>query len=54
VYNGANWLLVVFVAFWLVWVVRLVGSYRRGTGERRQQLKWFMAGAAIAGVCMVL
>jgi hypothetical protein len=54
VYNSANSLSIVFVAFWLVWVVRLVATYRRGTGERRQQFKWFMAGAAISGVCLVV
>ena len=52
VYKAANSLLVVFLAFWLAWVVRLVGSYRRGTRERRQQLKWFMAGAAITGIAL--
>jgi len=52
VYNSANSLVILFVAFWLVWVVRLVATYRRGTGERRQQFKWFMAGAAISGVCL--
>ena len=52
VYNSANSLVILFVAFWLVWVVRLVATYRRETGERRQQFKWFMAGAAISGVCL--
>lgn len=54
VYNGANSLLVVFAAFWLVWVVRLVASFRHGSDERRQQLKWFMAGAGIAGVSLLI
>jgi hypothetical protein len=54
VYTWANSLLLVFVVFWLLWVVRLVATYLRSTGERRQQLKWFMAGAAMAGVCLTL
>ena len=54
VYNGGEALLPVFLGFWLVWVVRLVGSYRRGTGEQRQQLKWFLAGAAISGIGLLV
>jgi len=54
VYNGAETLLPVFLGFWLVWVVRLVGSYRRGTGEQRQQFKWFLAGAAISGIGLLI
>jgi hypothetical protein len=49
VYYGGETLLPVFLAVWFVWVVRLMRSYRRGTGEQRQQFKWFMAGAAISG-----
>jgi len=53
VYNiGLGWP-VVFVAFWLVWVIRLVTSYRRSTGERRQQLRWFLGGATVAGIGLV-
>jgi hypothetical protein len=36
----------------LCWLVSLAGqalSYRRSSGERRQQLKWLMSGTAIAG-----
>ena len=54
VYNGGEALLPVFLAFWLVWVVRLVRSYRRGTGEQRQQFKWFMVGAAISGIGLLV
>jgi hypothetical protein len=32
--------------FWLSFVARQVLSWRRATGERRQQLKWLMSGAA--------
>jgi hypothetical protein len=42
-------LLPVLVAFWVAFVVGQVLSWRRASGERRQQLKWLMSGAA---VCM--
>jgi hypothetical protein len=32
----------------LSWVVRQVVAYRRSSGDRRQQLKWLMAGGAFA------
>jgi hypothetical protein len=38
------------VACWLAFVARQVVSYRRATGERRQQLKWVMCGAAVTAV----
>jgi len=43
-------ILLVLVVFWLVFVASQVLSWRRASGERRQQLKWLMSGAA---VCMV-
>jgi hypothetical protein len=42
-------ILLVLAVFWLVFVASQVLSWRRATGERRQQLKWLMSGAA---VCM--
>ncbi|HEY6277941.1 MAG TPA: hypothetical protein VIX86_16600 [Streptosporangiaceae bacterium] len=33
--------------FWVLFVVQQVLSWRQATGERRQQLKWLMSGAAI-------
>ena len=33
--------------FWVLFVLRQVLSWRRATGERRAQLKWLMAGAAL-------
>jgi hypothetical protein len=36
--------------FWVSFVARQVLSWRRATGERRQQLKWLMSGAAITVV----
>ena len=35
-------------AFWLAFAARQVLSWRRANGERRQQLKWLMGGAALA------
>jgi hypothetical protein len=40
--------------FWLASVARQVLSWRQATGERRQQLKWLTAGAAIAVVGLAL
>jgi hypothetical protein len=42
-------ILPVMAVFWLVFVARQVLSWRRADGERRQQLKWLVSGAA---VCM--
>jgi hypothetical protein len=36
--------------FWLSFVARQVLSWRRASGERRQQLKWLMSGAAVTVV----
>jgi hypothetical protein len=41
---------------WLVWLAGQVLSYRRSSGERRQQLKWLLSGAAVfiaAGIGLV-
>jgi hypothetical protein len=37
------------VACWLASLAGQALSYRRSSGERRQQLKWLMAGSAVAG-----
>jgi hypothetical protein len=47
-------LLPVLLAFWLLFAARLVLSWRRASGDRRQQLKWLMAGSAVAVVGFVL
>jgi len=51
---GLHWVVPVFFAGlavgWLSALCRQVISWRRSTGERRQQLKWLMSGAAIAGL----
>ena len=50
--SNASFVLVVlpFFAISLSWVVRQVVRYRRSTGDRRQQLKWLLAGGSFA-VC---
>jgi hypothetical protein len=40
-------LIVALPVFWVSFVARQVLSWRQATGERRQQLKWLMSGAAI-------
>jgi hypothetical protein len=51
---GVGFLLtVVGVAISLSWVARLVISYRRSAGERRQQTKWLAAGVAVFVVSLV-
>jgi hypothetical protein len=41
---------VLLPAFWLSFVAAQVISWRRSSGERRQQLKWLMASAAVLAV----
>ncbi len=40
--------------FWLAFAARQVLSWRRATGERRQQLKWLLSGAVLALAGLVL
>jgi hypothetical protein len=47
-------LLPVLVVFWLVFVASQVLSWRRASGERRQQLKWLMSGAAVCMAAVAL
>lgn len=39
---------------WVAWIGRLVVSYRRAKGDRRQQLKWLSGGAAITLIVFVV
>jgi len=48
-----NALFLLLALIWLAWVVRQVISYRRSSGERRQQLKWLMSGGAACVVAVV-
>jgi hypothetical protein len=52
--TGAGFLLVPL--FWVAFAVRQVFSWRRATGERRQQLKWLTSGAvaALAGLALIV
>jgi MFS family permease len=47
-------LTVVTVGLSLAFIVRQALSWRRATGERRQQLKWLASGAVASIVCLVL
>jgi MFS family permease len=42
------------VVCWLLSLCGQVLSYRRSSGDRRQQLKWLMTGSAIAGVGILI
>jgi hypothetical protein len=42
------------VAGWLVSIAAQVLSYRRSTGERRQQLKWLMCGSALVLISILV
>ena len=44
----------VFAAFWLSFVAAQVLSWRHSSGERRQQLKWLMSGAAALAVSQAI
>ena len=44
----------VLVAFWLSFVVAQVLSWKRSSGDRCQQLKWLMSGAAVLAVSEVI
>ena len=47
-YYAQTPVLIAFIAFWLLFVVRQALSWRRSSGERRQQLKWLLSGGAAA------
>jgi hypothetical protein len=46
--SKVNALFPLLLVFWLVFAVHLVLSWRRASGDRRQQLRWLMAGSAVA------
>ncbi|MFI5066628.1 MAG: hypothetical protein ACHP9Z_21990, partial [Streptosporangiales bacterium] len=45
--------LVALATVWLAAIGRQVASWRRSSGERRQQLKWLMSGAVVFGAAVV-
>ena len=59
-HNAAWWNAVTLVAFvvlavcWLASLAAQVLSYRRSSGERRQQLKWLLTGTAVGGACLAI
>jgi hypothetical protein len=58
--NAAWWNAITTVATlvlavsWLGSLAAQVLSYRRSSGERRQQLKWLLTGSAITGACLAV
>jgi hypothetical protein len=46
--SKVNALFPALLVFWPVFAVRLVLSWRGASGDRRQQLKWLMAGSVVA------
>jgi hypothetical protein len=50
-YYSQTPILAAFVVFWLSFVAYQVLSWRRSSGQRRQQLKWLLSGAAICLTC---
>ena len=46
--SKVNALFPALLVFWPVFAARLVVSWRRAGGDRRQQLKWLMAGSTVA------
>jgi hypothetical protein len=45
---------VVLAGLSLAFIVRQALSWRRSSGDRRQQLKWLASGAAVSIICLVL
>jgi hypothetical protein len=46
--------LLAIAACWVCFLARQAVSYRRATGERRQQLKWLISGSAICVLAIVV
>jgi len=47
-------ILVLILALSVSFIVRQALSWRRATGERRQQLKWLASGAFVSVVCLIV
>jgi hypothetical protein len=52
--SRVNALFPALLVFWPVFAARLVLSWRGASGDRRQQLKWLMAGSVVAVAGFVL
>jgi hypothetical protein len=50
----SNVFVLLLAACWLASLAGQVLSYRRSSGERRQQLKWLASGTAVAGICITI
>ena len=46
--------ILLYLAFVLAWITRLVLSYRHSAGDYRQQLKWLLSGAVVGTVGITL
>ena len=53
-YDAQSPVLVAFIVFWLSFVAHQVLSWRRSSGQRRQQLKWLLGGATVCLTCGVI
>jgi hypothetical protein len=49
-----NAVFAVLAASWLMSVAGQAASYRRSSGERRQQLKWLLGGSVVTSACLLL
>ena len=54
VISNAGWFVSpVVLGFWIAFVVHQVRAWRTASGERREQLKWLMSGAAVTVVSIL-
>jgi hypothetical protein len=53
-YYAQTPILVAFIMFWLSFVAHQVLSWRRPSGQRRQQLKWLLVGAVVCLTCAAI
>ena len=52
--NVVNVCALISLAFAVTWIIRLLASYRSARGDRRQQLKWLMAGGALTFISVAV
>jgi hypothetical protein len=46
-------LMLALIPMWFAWIIRLVRSYRRANGVRRQQLMWVSTGASLCIIGLI-